>query len=84
MSKTDCPGSCHHGLFNLDEGADVQVMTSVFTVVKSLGATGAVSLGSKEGFPKTSVPVPAPHKLPLSSIIPPTSLLLPPHSPSPA
>lgn len=66
MNKTDRPGPCHHGLFNLDEGADVQVITSVITAMKSLGATGAASLRSKEGFlespallqaPRTTQPI---------------------------
>lgn len=66
----DCPGSCHDGLFRLDEGADFQVITSVIAVVKSLGATGAASLGSKEGFLETS----APAMLPTSSLRAPLPL----------
>ena len=53
-----------------------QVITSVITVVKSLGPTGVVSLGSKEGFPETPVLALLPHELPWGPTIP-----LPPASP---
>ena len=53
-----------------------QVVTSVITVVKSLGPTGVVNLGSKEGFPETPVLALLPHELPWGPTIP-----LPPSSP---
>ena len=51
------------------------VITSVITAVKSLGATGVVSLGGKEGFPEIPAPALLPNKLPWG---PPSPSLPPP------